>query len=82
MERCKDALLQKDAVPYTHHTGRVLETLAEYSPRTLATMRRSTYHGDGAQAIRDLAIVMRDLLGPKAERGETTPIGTIKIKDV
>jgi flavorubredoxin len=84
IERCKDALLESEAgpfanyVPYTHHTGRVLESLAERAPRTLATMHGSTYYGDGAQALRDLAAVMRDVLGPKAEEGETTPIGTIK----
>ncbi|MGH9581356.1 MAG: MBL fold metallo-hydrolase [Bryobacteraceae bacterium] len=84
MERCKDALLEAESgpfanyVPYTHHTGRVLETLAEYKPKTLAAMHGSTYYGDGAQALRDLAIVMRDVLGPKAEEGTTTSIGTIK----
>jgi hypothetical protein len=55
----------------------VLETLAEYSPQTLAIMHGSTYHGNGAAALRDLATVMREVLGPKAE-GETTSIGTIK----
>ena len=62
-----------------HHTGRVLETLAEYEPKTLATMHGSIYYSDGAQALRDLAVVMRDVLGPKAQQGETTSIGTIKI---
>jgi flavorubredoxin len=72
MERCKEALIQAEAgpfanyVPYTHHTGRALETLAEYAPRTLAAMHGSTYYGNGAQALRDLATVMRDVLGPKA----------------
>jgi len=84
MERCKDALLESEAgpfanyVPYTHHTGRVLHTLAEYSPKTLAAMHGSTFYGDGAQALRDLATVMRDVLGPKAQEGETTSIGTIQ----
>lgn len=84
MERCKDALVQTEAgpfanyVPYTHHTGRVLETLAQYEPKTLAIMHGSTYYGNGATALRDLATVMRDVLGPKAEDGETTSIGTIK----
>jgi flavorubredoxin len=84
MERCKDALIQSEAgpfanyVPYTHHTGRVLESLAQHSPKTLAAMHGSTFHGDGAQALRDLAIVMRDVLGPKADDGETTAIGTIE----
>jgi flavorubredoxin len=84
MDRCKSALLETEAgpfanyVPYTHHTGRVLESLAERRPKTLAAMHGSTYYGDGAQALRDLATVMRDVLGPKAQDGETTPIGTIK----
>jgi flavorubredoxin len=83
MERCRDALRESEAgpfanyVPYTHHTGRILEALAQREPKTLATMHGSTYYGDGAQALRDLAIVMRDVLGPKAESGETTSIGTI-----
>lgn len=84
IERCKDALLQAEAgpfanyVPYTHHTGRVLEALAEFSPKALAAMHGSTYYGDGAKALLDLATVMRDVLGPKAQDGETTSIGTIK----
>jgi flavorubredoxin len=84
IDRCRDALLQAEAgpfanyVPYTHHTGRILSTLAEREPKTLAAMHGSTYYGDGAQALHDLAIVMRDVLGPKAEEGQTSSIGTIK----
>jgi len=84
LERCKEALVQTEAgpfanyVPYTHHTGRVLESLAEYQPKTLAAMHGSTYCGDGAQALRDLAVVMRDVLGPRAREGETTPEGTVR----
>ena len=65
-------------VPYTHHTGRVLASLAEREPRTLATMHGSTYYGDGAQALRDLATVMREVLGPKADQGEITSAGMVK----
>ena len=71
IDRCRDALLESEAgpfagyVPYTHNTGRVLESLAEREPATLAVMHGSTYHGDGARALRDLAVVMRDVLGPK-----------------
>lgn len=84
IERCKNALLETEKgpfanyVPYTHHTGRVLESLARREPKTLATMHGSTYHGDGAQALRELATVMREVLGPRAEQGETTSIGTIE----
>ena len=61
-----------------NHTGRVLESLAQRRPKTLATMHGSTFYGDGAQALRGLATVMRDVLGPKAEQGETAAIGTIE----
>jgi len=82
IERCKDALVQTEAgpfanyVPYTHHTGLVLHNLADYNPKTLAVMHGSSYSGNGAQVLQDLAIVMRDVLGPKAEQG-TSAIGTV-----
>jgi flavorubredoxin len=71
IERTREALLQLEAgplaggMPYTHHTGNVLKDLAAYQPRTLAIMHGSSYAGDGAQALKDLAVVMRDVLGPK-----------------
>jgi hypothetical protein len=34
-------------------------------PRTLAVIYGSSYSGDGAQALKNLAVVMRDILGPK-----------------
>ena len=79
IERCKDALVQTQAgpfanyVPYTHHTGLVLNDLAEHEPKTLAAMHGSSFSGNGGQALRDLATVMRDVLGPRAEEG-TTPM--------
>ncbi len=72
IERSRDALLESEAgpfanyVPYTHHTGRVLEGLAKWQPRTLAAMHGSGFSGDCSQAIRDLATVMAEVLGPKA----------------
>jgi flavorubredoxin len=77
IERCKSALLESEAgpfanyVPYTHRTGRILESLAQREPKTLATMHGSTYHGDGAQALRDLASVMREVLGPESQQAAT-----------
>jgi hypothetical protein len=68
-------------VPYTHHTGRVLESLAEREPKTLATMHGSTYYGDGAQALRELGTIMREVLGPRREDVEATSIGTIAAND-
>ena len=70
IQRSREALQQAEAgpfanyVPYTHHTGRVLRGLAEHQPRTLATMHGSCYSGDGAPALRDLAGVMHEVLGP------------------
>lgn len=83
IERARDALLESEAgpfanyVPYTHHTGRILEELATYAPRTLAAMHGSSFEGDGANQIRQLVSVMREVLGPKGDHGQTTPIGTI-----
>jgi flavorubredoxin len=71
-ERAREALVQAEAgpfanyVPYTHHTGHILEGLAQLQPRTLATMHGSSYSGDGAQALRELSVVMREVLGPRA----------------
>ena len=50
-------------MPYTKHTDGILQGLAALNPRTLAAMHGSTYMGDGARAIRDLAVVMREVLG-------------------
>jgi flavorubredoxin len=71
VERSREALIQSEAgpfanyIPYTHNTGLVLEGLTDWKPQTLATMHGSSYVGDGAQALRELAGVMRDVLGPK-----------------
>lgn len=84
IERSRDALLESEAgpfanyVPFTHHTGRVLEDLAGWQPRTLATMHGSSFIGDGATALRELAVIMRDVLGPKAESGHTSAAGIIE----
>lgn len=50
-------------MPYTSHTGPTLQRLAALKPRTVAAMHGSTYVGDGARAIDDVAQVMKDVLG-------------------
>ena len=50
-------------MPYTKHTDGILQKLAALNPRTLAPMHGSAYLGDGTKAIRDLAVVMREVLG-------------------
>lgn len=50
-------------MPYTKHTDGIMQRLATLNPQTLAPMHGSAYAGDGAQAVRDLAVVMREVLG-------------------
>jgi len=52
-----------DYMPYTARTAVLLQELAALQPTTLATMHGSSYRGDGAQALRDLAVVMREVYG-------------------
>lgn len=83
IERSRDALVEAEAgpfanyVPYTHHTGRVLDGLAQCQPQMLATMHGSSFSGDCARALRDLAVVMAEVLGPKGEDGQTTAQGIL-----
>lgn len=49
-------------IPYTDRTAGILNGLADLAPRTLAAMHGSTFRGDVARALRDLAVVMREIL--------------------
>ncbi len=53
-------------VPYTPQTGRQLESVAQLDPKTLAIMHGSSFTGNGAQVIRDLAGVFKEVLSPEA----------------
>ena len=48
--------------PYTNHTQATLERLAGLHPFLLAVMHGSAFVGDGAQALLDLAVVMKEVL--------------------
>jgi hypothetical protein len=50
-------------MPYTKHTDGIMQELADLKPLTIATMHGSAYAGDEERAIRDLAIMMREVLG-------------------
>lgn len=50
-------------MPYTKNTDGIMQKLAALNPRTIAPMHGSAFGGDGATAIRDLAVVMREVLG-------------------
>jgi flavorubredoxin len=51
-------------IPYTHETDGVLRRLAALAPTTLAIMHGSSYRGDGAKLLLDLAGVLRETIGP------------------
>jgi flavorubredoxin len=76
VERARRSLIEgqkgsfANAYPYTPLTEPILQGLADLQPKRLALMHGSAYVGDGAQALRALAIVMREALG-KAENRPT-----------
>ncbi|MGH7231642.1 MAG: hypothetical protein ACREJU_09830 [Nitrospiraceae bacterium] len=55
-------------IPYTPLTEPILHSLADLAPKTLATMHGSTFIGNGGQALRDFATVIKEVLGPEAMR--------------
>ncbi len=57
-----------NAYPYTPMTESILHELADLRPTQLALMHGSTFLGDGGQALNDLAVIMREVLGPYTER--------------
>ena len=57
----------KNDLPYTPHTDRALQRLADLGPQTLAIMHGSSYRGDGRQAVLDLAAVIKETLGTPQE---------------
>jgi flavorubredoxin len=50
-------------MPYTPYTDSTLQRLAALKPRTLAAMHGSTFAGDGARALTELAQVIKEVLG-------------------
>jgi flavorubredoxin len=54
--------LAKD-MPYTPYTDSTFQRLATLGPKVLAVMHGSSFRGDGARALRDLAGVVKECLG-------------------
>jgi hypothetical protein len=52
-----------DYMPYTTYSDRLIAELAALQPVTLATMHGSSFRGDGAQALRDYGVAMREEMG-------------------
>jgi flavorubredoxin len=50
-------------LPYTSRTDAILQRLAGLQPKTLAIMHGSAFVGDGGRALRDMAAVMKEVLG-------------------
>ena len=69
VERARETLVNYQAgplanyMPYTKHTDGIMQGLARLNPRMLATMHGSAYRGNGAHALHELAVVMREVLG-------------------
>ena len=55
-----------DYAPYTHYTGRLFHKLAELKPERLAIMHGSSFDGDGARALLDLASGFKEVFGQDA----------------
>lgn len=51
--------------PYTNHTAKLLYSLADLEPKTLATMHGSSFYGNCSQALKDLDIVMKEIWGTR-----------------
>lgn len=49
--------------PYTHYTDQLFKKLAALKPRRLAIMHGSSFEGDGAQALNDLAVGFKEVFG-------------------
>ena len=68
VDRARQTLIEYQAgpfanyLPYTKHTDGILQGLAELNPRTIAAMHGPAYIGNGAQALRDLSGVIREVL--------------------
>ena len=49
--------------PYTSNTSKLLNTLAELKPKTLAIMHGSSFNGDCHKALIELNLVMKEIWG-------------------
>jgi len=52
-----------NAYPFTPQTEPTLQRLAALKPNTIALMHGSSFSGDGENALRDLGVVMKEVLG-------------------
>ncbi len=68
-DRCRQVLVEYQQGPFANYmpygtlTDATFKRLAALQPKTLATMHGSVFVGDGRQALHDLALVLREVLG-------------------
>lgn len=73
LERSHNAMINyqagplMDYVPYTAHTGRLLNQLADLNPQNLAIMHGSSFTGDGAKLLRNLDPIFEQVFGQPRE---------------
>lgn len=71
LDRCRQVLMEyqqgplANYMPYSTLMDPTLHRLAKLQPKTLAAMHGSAYIGDGSRALRDLATMFKEVLGPK-----------------
>jgi hypothetical protein len=53
--------------PYTHYTDRLFQKLASLDPQRFAIMHGSSFEGDGARALTDLAVVFKEMFSSKEQ---------------
>jgi len=83
--RCRQVLVEyqqgllANYMPYSTLLEPTLDRLAALQPKTLATMHGSAFIGDGSRALRDLAVVLKDVLGPgPSQSGPASATSTTK----
>ncbi|CUQ65786.1 oxygen-binding di-iron domain-containing protein [Candidatus Nitrospira inopinata] len=70
--RCRQVLMEyqrgplANYLPYSTLMAPTLRRLAELQPKMLATMHGSVFVGDGARALRDLAVMYKEVLAPES----------------
>jgi hypothetical protein len=70
IERLRNTLLNYQEGPlanymtYTSTTETYVSALAQLNPSTCAAMHGSTYVGDGARALIDLGVVVKEIFSP------------------
>jgi flavorubredoxin len=60
--RAYQAGILAEYAPYTHYTSRLFGKLAALKPKRLAIMHGSSFEGDGARALSDLAAGFKEVL--------------------